>query len=495
MTHESVRQWQDRGDGPGPASITARGTAGPDGTALWRRPVRQPPPIRGWARLPGRGSRGRPVQQAPPALTRAPGAHARCPAARTPGIRGKTRAAARVTWPRCRSGIGAADRSGPTWGVRTSACVSDSTTSLEQGHSPRQRTAAAASHGLAAGRVSAGVVGELDGHGDPLADRFPVNTEGLGHRHGDLQAVPADPFRVGRLDRRQGGDAVPHADLDGALDDLQVQQARAGRGARSRPPRAPAVSRSGAPAGGGSTAAASTCSPQPPEPGTSGRRGGRPASPPRVPGPSAGRCCICRGEPSVRRPARQTSPARRNVDHSGNAALVTRSAPGTRRPRCRRADVRIGCAPGTTVSRTPDTQPARQQPWPALPPTRRQARRFRSRHLRPGGTTGPGGGHHPRPFMIAVSVTLRGPGTESDPEPAFGRRRENARRPRSPSWPMGRWWSGDLRRCGASRFPTKSGGVSAAGSGWVLLNASLTRPGTVRGARSESQARSPRVVE
>ncbi|PNV30862.1 hypothetical protein C1708_33510 [Streptomyces sp. DH-12] len=52
---------------------------------------------------------------------------------------------------------------------------------------------------------------------------------------------------------------------------------------------------------------------------------------------------------------------------------------------------------------------------------------------------------------------------------------------------MGRWWSGDLRRCGVPRFPTKSGGVSAAGSGWVLLNASLTRPGTVRGARSESQ--------
>ncbi|MFI0234807.1 hypothetical protein [Streptomyces sp. NPDC017086] len=62
--------------------------------------------------------------------------------------------------------------------------------------------------------------------------------------------------------------------------------------------------------------------------------------------------------------------------------------------------------------------------------------------------------------------------------------------------PMGRRWSGDLRRSGVSRFPTKSGGVSAAGSGWVLLNASLTRPGTLRGARFESQARSsPRVVE
>lgn len=60
----------------------------------------------------------------------------------------------------------------------------------------------------------------------------------------------------------------------------------------------------------------------------------------------------------------------------------------------------------------------------------------------------------------------------------------------------GRRWSGDLRRCGVSRFPVKSGGVSAAGSGWVLLNASLTLPSTVRGARSESQARSsPRVVE
>jgi hypothetical protein len=41
-----------------------------------------------------------------------------------------------------------------------------------------------------------------------------------------------------------------------------------------------------------------------------------------------------------------------------------------------------------------------------------------------------------------------------------------------------------------------SGGVSTAGSGWVLLNASLTRPSTARGARYESQARSSeRVVE
>lgn len=197
-------------------------------------------------------------------------------------------------------------------------------------------------------------------------------------------------------------------------------------GARSRPPRAPAVSASRVQAGGGSTAAASTCSPRPPEPGTSGRRDGRPASPPRAPAPSAGRCCVCRGGRSVRRPARRTSPACRNVDHSGNAAPVTRSAPGARRPRCRRADVHTGCAPGTTVSRTPDTRPAPQQPWPALPPTRRQVRRFQSRHLRPGGTTGPGGGHHPRPFMIAISVTLRGPGTESDPEPKFSRRRRRA---------------------------------------------------------------------
>ncbi|OWA01361.1 hypothetical protein B9W64_35665 [Streptomyces sp. CS159] len=61
---------------------------------------------------------------------------------------------------------------------------------------------------------------------------------------------------------------------------------------------------------------------------------------------------------------------------------------------------------------------------------------------------------------------------------------------------MGRRWSGDPCRCGVPRVPTKSGGVSAARSGWVLLNASLTRPNTVRGARSVSQARSSaRVVE
>ena len=41
-----------------------------------------------------------------------------------------------------------------------------------------------------------------------------------------------------------------------------------------------------------------------------------------------------------------------------------------------------------------------------------------------------------------------------------------------------------------------SGGISAAGRGGVLINASLTHPSPVRSARYESQARSnPRVVE
>ncbi|MFJ7910856.1 DJ-1/PfpI family protein, partial [Kitasatospora sp. NPDC096204] len=35
---------------------------------------------------------------------------------------------------------------------------------------------------------------------------------------------------------------------------------------------------------------------------------------------------------------------------------------------------------------------------------------------------GLGGGRQPRPFMIAVVVTLCGSGTESDPEPLDGRR-------------------------------------------------------------------------
>jgi hypothetical protein len=89
------------------------------------------------------------------------------------------------------------------------------------------------------------------------------------------------------------------------------------------------------------------------------------------------------------------------------------------------------------------------------------------------------------------------PVTDPDQWLCLKRSAVNPRLPAAlPSWPMGRRWSGDLRRCDVSRFPTKSGGVSAAESGWVLLNASLTRPGTVRGARSESQARSsPRVVE
>ncbi|MBX7554957.1 carboxymuconolactone decarboxylase family protein [Streptomyces sp. tea 10] len=43
--------------------------------------------------------------------------------------------------------------------------------------------------------------------------------------------------------------------------------------------------------------------------------------------------------------------------------------------------------------------------------------------------------HQPRPFMIAVSVPLRGPGTESDPEPRFSRRRHLPYRPQGPATP------------------------------------------------------------
>ncbi|AQW46777.1 hypothetical protein SHXM_00240 [Streptomyces hygroscopicus] len=42
----------------------------------------------------------------------------------------------------------------------------------------------------------------------------------------------------------------------------------------------------------------------------------------------------------------------------------------------------------------------------------------------PGGTTVPGGADHPRPFMIALVVTLCGSGAESDPKPRFSDRRQ-----------------------------------------------------------------------
>ncbi len=38
-----------------------------------------------------------------------------------------------------------------------------------------------------------------------------------GHRHHDPRAVLPHPLLVGRLDRRRGGAAVPHTDLDGTL--------------------------------------------------------------------------------------------------------------------------------------------------------------------------------------------------------------------------------------------------------------------------------------
>ncbi|GCB51579.1 methyltransferase [Streptomyces sp. NL15-2K] len=113
---------------------------------------------------------------------------------------------------------------------------------------------------------------------------------------------------------------------------------------------------------------------------------------------------------------------------------VTRSPRDARRLRCRRG-VRIGCALGPTSSHRQDTQPAPPMRRPARPPTRRQLSRFGSQLLRSGGTTDPGGAHHPRPFMIVIVVTLRGSGTESDPEPRFKARRHSARAESSPVAP------------------------------------------------------------
>ncbi len=143
-------------------------------------------------------------------------------------------------------------------------------------------------------------------------------------------------------------------------------------------------------------------------------------------------CCSTVCSPALRlpcrqsapRPARRTWPAGRRGRGSGTAGPVTRSPRDARRPRCRRGGVRIGCALGPTSSSKQDTQPAPPTRGLARSPTRRRPLHFRAQRLRPGGTTGPGGTHHPRPFVIAVVVTLRGSGTESDPEPRFTERRQ-----------------------------------------------------------------------
>ncbi len=68
---------------------------------------------------------------------------------------------------------------------------------------------------LAAGKVSAGIVGEDDSRSDPLAHRFAVDGEAPAHRHHDLQTVLTDPVRVRCQHRRQHRAAVPHTDRDG----------------------------------------------------------------------------------------------------------------------------------------------------------------------------------------------------------------------------------------------------------------------------------------
>lgn len=182
-----------------------------------------------------------------------------------------------------------------------------------------------------------------------------------------------------------------------------------------------------APAGGVSAAAVSTGSPGPRVCPPGERRPGPPASRPPVQAPSAARCFASRAGRSGHRPALRTWPGCRRGHGSGTAGSVTRSPQDARRPRCRRGGVRIGCAPGPTSSRRHDTRPAPPMHGPARAPTRHRLPPFRAQRLRPGGTTGLGETHHPRPFMIAVVVTLRGSGTESDPEPMFRNRRHQTR--------------------------------------------------------------------
>ncbi|CCK24463.1 hypothetical protein BN159_0084 [Streptomyces davaonensis JCM 4913] len=192
---------------------------------------------------------------------------------------------------------------------------------------------------------------------------------------------------------------------------------------RTHPPPAPAACVLRAPAGGVSAAAVSTGSPGPRVCLPGGRRPGPPTSRPPAAAPSATRRFASHAGRSGHQPALRTWPACRRGHGSGTAGPVTRSPQDARRPRCRRDGVRIGCAPGLTSSRRHDTRLAPPMHGPARVPTRHRLPPFRSQLHRPGGTTGPGGTHHPRSFMIAVVVTLRGSGTESDPEPHFKRRR------------------------------------------------------------------------
>ncbi|CCK24458.1 hypothetical protein BN159_0079 [Streptomyces davaonensis JCM 4913] len=78
--------------------------------------------------------------------------------------------------------------------------------------------------------------------------------------------------------------------------------------------------------------------------------------------------------------------------------------------------------------------------------------------------------------MIAVVVTLRGSGTESDPEPAFGRRREMG-----PTHPRGCGEHRSAIQCSASGW----GPSPRARGALEVLEPGLERPGTIpaRGAR------------
>jgi hypothetical protein len=118
------------------------------------------------------------------------------------------------------------------------------------------------------------------------------------------------------------------------------------------------------------------------------------------------------------------SPARSSVVSSGTAGPVTRSAPDARRPRCRPAGVRTGCAPWPTPFHTPDTQPVPQPSGPNTTSNSPSAMTL--------STTTPSTWWNHRSWRSTSAtavhdrgcVTLRGTSTESDPEPGFGRRRD-----------------------------------------------------------------------
>ena len=114
---------------------------------------------------------------------------------------------------------------------------------------------------------------------------------------------------------------------------------------------------------------------------------------------------ILAGEVPVAEAARRTKPSRKSRTGAARPPATTRARRASRpdfTPRLTRALKHLT----STTSSGPGTAPGSPRQVPAE------------------GVAGLGKDRQPRPFMIAVLVTLRDPGTESHPEPVLGRFRQ-----------------------------------------------------------------------